>query len=222
MGTSGIFELSSQLSNSLAQMQEKQQEELAVNTGVAATLASTAQIDSVSISSEAYTKSQNMLETNFVDGNTADTTYVDAQLTAFSVKKSLQNSMDDSLKSSLESVVADAAFWYSNPRMRNAKMLKDSIESNEKLFSELRDNIEEQAAAATAPKDANGNPIEQPTAASSPENAAIDTAQAPDASVDSGAAAQAAVAPSQNAATGAASDAAAQAAEAVSSISITV
>ena len=113
MGTSGIFGLSSQLSNSLTQMQETQQEELAVNTDVAATLVSTAQTDSVSISSEAYAKSQNMLETNFVDGNTADTTYVDAQLAAFSVKNSLQNSMNDSLKSSLESIVAEASFWYS-------------------------------------------------------------------------------------------------------------
>jgi hypothetical protein len=222
MGTSGIFGLSSQLSNSLTQMQEKQQEDLAVNTDVAATLVSMAQTDSVSISSEAYAKSQNMLETNFVDGNTADTTYVDAQLAAFSVRSSLQNSMNDSLKSSLESIVAEASFWYSDPRMRNAKQLKDSIESNQKLFSELRDNIEEQAAAATAPKDANGNPIEEPAAASSTENTATDTAQAPDASIDSGAAAQAAGAPSQNAAPATASTATTQAADAVSSISLEV
>jgi hypothetical protein len=215
MDLSGVSGLTAQLSDYLTQLQENQQEQLAVNTDAASTLASTVQSDSVSISSEAYARSQNMLARNFVGANTGDSTYIDAQMTVLSTQQSLQNSMNDALGSTLESVIGQAAFWYGDERMRNAKLMKDTTEAHQDVMAEMTDNIEEQAAEAMAPKDENGEPIEQ-SATSAASGAPVEQAAA---STSTG-----------NAATGATSaqdvsvdlDGVAQAAEALASISIKV
>jgi hypothetical protein len=217
MDISGISGLNIQGSDLLTQRQEQQQEQLASNANLTSMLASTLQTDYVNISSAGYDKSQNMMAGNFVGGATTDSTYVDAQLSALATEKSLKNSMNDAVESSMESTIEEAAFWYGSKQMRNAKMLKDATESNQQVFSDIRDNIDEKAAEAIAPKDENGDPIEQGSTAGS-----TGTAQAPDVSVASDAGAQAADAASAAADGSVPPDGEAQAAAAVPSISIKV
>jgi|GEM_PF-2524282 len=222
MSISGVSGLTTQLSEYLTQLQEKQQEALAVNdvasnTDEASTLLSTVSTDSVTISSLGYAKSQNMLASNFVGGKTTDSTYVDAQMSAFSVQQSVENSMNDSLESNLESVIGDAAFWYGDPRMRNAKMMKDATEAHQEVFAELKGNIEQKAAEAMAPKDENGDPIEDGTTSTAAESVPTDAVQTPDAGVGHDEVAQAAEAVSSASDAGVGRDAAEAAA-----ISITV
>jgi len=188
MSTSGVSGVTLHLSNYSTQLQEKQQENRTAVPAVDSTLMSTLQTDYVNISSEAYDKSQSMMAENFVGGSSTDSTYINAQLSMLSTQRSMKNSMNKSLASTIE----EAAFWYGDPQMRNAKMMKDATESNQQVFSDIKDNIEEKAAAATAPKDENGNPTGEGTTTSSTASASTDTAQASDVTVESAVAAQAA------------------------------
>lgn len=169
MGIGGVSGLTLQLPESLTPLQKNQHEATGSGTDVTSSLLSTLQTDYVNISSEGYDRSQNMLSSNFAGGSSRDSSYVDAQLTALSTQQSLKNSLNDSLDSSFQSTLDEAAFWYADPRMRQAKMMKDATESNAAVFSDMKNDIEEKADAAMAPKDENGNPIEQTGTAAATE-----------------------------------------------------
>ena len=179
MNINGIEGLSAQLTDYLAEML-KEQEELLANSDMAG-LAAIPQADSVDISSQALAQSQNMLSRNFVGGRPEDTSYLDAQKAGAKAVESLQNSVDSSLGTVMDGI-AKAAFWYSDPKMRRAKMLKDAAESHAEVFAGIKNGIEEKAAEAMAPKDANGEPIEQATTTTtaSTSSAPVGTASAPD------------------------------------------
>lgn len=218
MGIAGVSGLTLQFSESLTPLQKNEQSETGSGTDVTSSLLSSLQTDYVNISSEGYDRSQNMLATNFAGGSSMDSTYVDAQLTALSTQQSLKNSLNDSLDSSFQSTLEEAAFWYGDPQMRQAKMMKDATESNDAVFSDLKNDIEEKADAAMAPKDENGNPIEQTGTAATTENSPTTTTPTSDGSGGAASGGQ-----GGDAAGAAVSvDGVAQAAKLVSSISITV
>lgn len=212
MGTSGVSGLTSRLTESLTQMQEKQLEALAVPADAVATSLSGLQTDTVTISEQGYAKSQSLLTNRIAGEKETEKSYLDIKIDTFSSQKSLQNSMNDALGSSLESVIAQAAFWYGDKRMRNAKMMKDATESHQEVFAEIQDTIEEKAAEATAPKDQDGKAIEQAGAASASGSAPAQAVAA--------AAAEAVSAPTSEAAVDV--EGLSRAASAVASISIDV
>ncbi len=179
MGTSGVSGLTSQLTESLTQMQEKRLETLAVPADAVSTSLSGLQADTVTISEQGYAKSQSLLTNRIAVEEETEKSYLDIKIDTFSSQKSLQNSMNDALGSSLESVIAQAAFWYGDKRMRNAKMMKDATESHQEVFAEIQDTIEEKAAEATAPKDQDGKAIEQAGAASASDSAPAQAVAAP-------------------------------------------
>lgn len=184
--------LTSNLTEYLTELQKQQQEALTPEAVATTPPAAAAQADAVSISSQGQVRSQNLLSGNFVGGSTSDATYVNAVKSSFAARQSVQNSMDDALATSLESVIGQAAFWYGDQKMRNAKMLKDSTESHEELLTDIKDAIEEKAEEAAAPKDAEGKPIEQDSASAAVDSSAAGvTPQAPEAADAANAAAPA-------------------------------
>jgi hypothetical protein len=212
MGASGVSGLTSHLTEYLKQMQGKQLETLADPADAVADNLPGLQADAVTISEQGYAKNQNLLANQGAQAEEKEKSYLDKKIDSFSSQQTLRNSMDSALGSSLESAVAQAAFWYGDKRMRNAKMMKDASESHQEVFAEIKDTIDEKAAEATVPKDKEGKPIEQAGTTSVPESAPAQTVAAP--------VAQAVPAPTSEVAVGL--ERVSQAAPAVASISIKV
>jgi hypothetical protein len=184
MSTSGISSLTAQLGDFLTERQEEQQGQLATAADMTTALPSTLQTDTVSISSAAYAKSQgsnsNMMSRNFVGGYERDTSYLDAKAAGAAAVQNLEASMQSSMTSLMEFMGSDA-MWYGSERMKNAKVMKDTTESHKEVFDNIKGNIEEKAAEALAPKDENGEVIEQIPAASTGTANAAAAAVAPQA-----------------------------------------
>ena len=127
---------------------KKGQEELFTNNNVAE-FTGTLQVDSVSISSQGLAKCQ----------------------------MSAQNSAKSGSGSLLDDIAKEAA-WYADPIMRQAKMMKDSTESNAAVLADIKSSIEEQADEAMASSDENVEIIEQTatTATDSTSSASADMA----------------------------------------------
>lgn len=178
----GIAGLTLQLTDLLAEMR-KEQEELLTNPDITELMAATLQADSVNISNRALVRSQNIMSGNFAGGSPEDNQYIDAWLTGAETQVSLQNSMNKTLGSVLDAI-AETAFWHGDPKMRQAKMMKDSIESNATVFSDIKSNVEKQADEAMARKDENGDPIEQPATTTASFTNDISTDVVPDVAID--------------------------------------
>jgi len=133
MSISGISGLTTQVTGHLAEM-KKGQEELFTNPNVSE-FTGTLQVDSVSISSQALIKSQNMVSRGSAEGG---------------------NLLD------ILGIAKEAA-WYADPIMRQAKTMKDSTESNAAVLADIKSSIEEQADEAMASSDENVEVIEQAT-----------------------------------------------------------
>lgn len=92
--------------------------------------------------------SNNIMSQNFFSANREESKYLSAVKDALAVEQQMSMSCSEVIVASVSNVIAEAAFWTADPRMRNAKQLKDSIESNEKNFKEVRDAIEQGATEA--------------------------------------------------------------------------
>ena len=183
MNINAIVGLPIQVTDYLVEM-IKEQEELLTNPDMAG-LTAIPQADSVNISSQGLVQCQNMMARNFIGGCPKDTTYLDAQMVGANAVKSLQNSMNSNLGTVMDSI-GEAAFWYGDPKMRRAKLMKDATESHAEVFTGIKSGIEEKAAEAMAPKDENGEPIEQSFTppATSTASAPANTAPAPDIDIE--------------------------------------
>ena len=181
MDINDIIGVPVQLTDFLAEL-AKEQEELLTNPDMAE-LTPILQADSVNISSQAFAQSQNMLSRNSIGGRPGGSTYLDAQKAGANAVKSLQNSMNSALGTVMNGL-SEAAFWYGDPRMRRAKMMKDATESNAGVFAGIKSSIEGKAAEAMAPKDENGEPIAQVTATGTTFTSSAPASAAPAPDID--------------------------------------
>jgi hypothetical protein len=179
MSINGISGLPPQTIEYLAEM-KKEQEQLLANSDMAGLVAMLPE-DSVDISRQALTRNQNMVSGNFSGGRVRDTKYLDARAAGAEAAEALQNATDSGVGMLMDGF-AEAAFWYGDPKMRQAKMMKDATESNEGVFAGIKSSIEEKAAEAMAPRDENGEPIGRATATTTASvgSAPAGTTPAPD------------------------------------------
>ena len=154
MSVSGIAGLTMQVTDHLAEM-ENGQEKLLADHNVAE-FTGILQVDAVSISSQALAKNQNMASREPAGGG------------------------------NLLAVLglADVAYWYGDSIMRQAKMMKDSTESNAAVLADIKSSIEEQADEAMASDDENVEVIEQTTATTTDSTSSAPADMAPEDAAD--------------------------------------
>lgn len=88
----------------------------------------------------------NVMSSNYTSAENGPSPYVAALLNNFGIEKEMKaKSQKDVINNVVPDKVKEAAFWYGDSRMRQAKMLKDAIESNAEVFDEIKENIEENA-----------------------------------------------------------------------------
>jgi hypothetical protein len=176
MITSILQSAGGSLQELLRSMQKGQEETLEAAT--AGTLAAQT-LQAVSTpSASANALSSNLMSRNFASAEREESKYLSALKASFDIEQQMTMSRNEVIVASVASAIADAAFWYGDERMRRAKTLKDSVESNEENLKEIRDNIEEKAAEAVA--NAAGQPtVSEGTQAQQGESGQAGTDQAP-------------------------------------------
>ena len=157
----------------------------------------------------------NVLSGNFVHTGKNESQYLSATKNALAIERRMDaSSMLDVLASILPESVTDAAFWYGDDAMAQAKALKDSTESNAQNLQDVRQDIDRRAEeaqsqnaqgesgqAASSNGDA-GQAVSQGDAAG--QGAAVPQAAGGDAAATPASGEEAAAAPSSGAAAGAA------------------
>lgn len=104
-------------------------------------LAATAPQNSAQPSSAA-----NLMSNNYTSTESGQSPYVAALLNSFAIDKEMNaKSQKDVIDNVVPDKVKEAAFWYGDRRMHQAKMLKDAIESNAENLDSIKDNIEQKA-----------------------------------------------------------------------------
>ncbi len=111
------------------------------------------------------TTASNMLSGNFVHTGKNESQYLAATKNAHAIDRQMDaSSMLDVLASILPESVTDAAFWYGDDKMAQAKALKDSTESNAQNLQDTREDIDRkaeeaqsQAAQGESGQEASGN-----------------------------------------------------------------
>ena len=87
-----------------------------------------------------------LMSNNYTSTESGQSPYVAALLNSFAIDKEMNaKSQKDVIDNVVPDKVKEAAFWYGDRRMRQAKMLKDSIESNAENLDSIKDNIEKKA-----------------------------------------------------------------------------
>lgn len=124
----------------------KGQEEL-TGEGAAESLAVSAQQGSV------HTSSSNLMARNFASIDREESKYTAALKGAFAAEEQMTMSRNQVIVASVANAIADAAFWYGDERMRRAKTIKDTVESNEENLKKIRQDIEQKAMEAVANAD---------------------------------------------------------------------
>lgn len=91
----------------------------------------------------------NVLSGNFVHTGKNESQYISATKNAHAIDRQMDaSSMLDVLASILPESVTDAAFWYGDDKMAQAKALKDSTESNAQNLQDVREDIDRKAEEA--------------------------------------------------------------------------
>lgn len=91
----------------------------------------------------------NILSGNFVHTGKNESQYISATKNAHAIDRQMDaSSMLNVLASILPESVTDAAFWYGDGRMAQAKALKDSTESNAQNLQGVREDIDRKAEEA--------------------------------------------------------------------------
>ncbi len=97
-------------------------------------------------SSAQSSSAANLMSNNYTSTESGQSPYVAALLNSFAIDKEMNaKSQKDVIDNVVPDKVKEAAFWYGDRRMRQAKMLKDSIESNAENLDNIKDNIEKKA-----------------------------------------------------------------------------
>ncbi|WP_461210960.1 hypothetical protein [Desulfocurvus sp. DL9XJH121] len=163
------------------------------NLGLASDISSLASAASASVStaSAATTSasstsgSSNLLAGNFVNAASETSKYIEARLGAFQIQNSIENAQASSASSLLDA--AGGLFFLKDDgggggdrkyvegvlhklkvdRLAKNQKNKEAIEHSEPVLEESRDQIEDAAQEATAPTDANGEPLPGTTDGSS-------------------------------------------------------
>ncbi|WP_428560654.1 MAG: hypothetical protein ACP59X_17070 [Solidesulfovibrio sp. DCME] len=95
------------------------------------------------------TPASNVLSGNFVHTGHNESQYIAATKNALAIDRQMDaSSMLDVLASILPESVTDAAFWYGDDQMAQAKALKDSTQSNAQNLQDMREDIDRKAAEA--------------------------------------------------------------------------
>ncbi len=147
-----------------------EQQEVLVSTAL------TESIDTLTVSRKAKSlASSAVMSHNFADGHTSESTDIDAHLAGLQAAKQLQNQADNRVMGLLNSLggiqgpslygevgskggIPEARIQLAMKRIKDA----DAYDASERNLEERKESIEARAAEATAPKDENGEPIENP------------------------------------------------------------
>lgn len=125
-------------------------------------------------SSSTSSASQNMLARNFAGGVSNESEYLNATLASFKIENGLKNSADQAGFTLIDQAKAMAVLRNSKgskytegllatkdvERLVNNEKNRETIKEAELHLDKAREDIEEAAEEATAPKDENGQPIE--------------------------------------------------------------
>jgi hypothetical protein len=91
----------------------------------------------------------NVLSGNFVHAGKNESQYLAATKNAYAMNRQVDaSSMLNVLASILPESMTDAAFWYGDDKMAQAKALKDSTESNAQNLQDVREDIDRKAEEA--------------------------------------------------------------------------
>lgn len=100
------------------------------------------------------TTASNVLSGNFVHTGKNESQYLAATKNALAIDRQMDaGNMLNVLASILPESVTDAAFWYGDDRMAQAKELKDSTESNAQNLQDVREDIDRKAEEAQSQND---------------------------------------------------------------------
>ena len=120
---------------------------VAATTGIS-TQSSTDGLSNTLLASNKSTAS-NVLSGNFVHTGKNESQYLAATKNAHAIDRQMDaSSMLNVLASILPESVTDAAFWYGDDKMAQAKALKDSTESNAQNLQDVREDIDRKAEEA--------------------------------------------------------------------------
>ena len=104
-----------------------------------------------------------MLNNNMFDLEAEESKYLEAQKTSFTQLREAKNSSVAAIFAAVD------MYGGATGTIRELKKTQTQLESTEKNLEEIKESIETQAAEATAPKDADGNPIQTLTGEGQPD-----------------------------------------------------
>ena len=128
--------------------------------------------DVVSLSAEAKSERNNLMAGNFA-GAHEQSSYVKAKISGMQNAEQLKNSFNGSIVSLMPDEMQVAAAKNGDRRSQQIQKTQDGMASGESAMRDIQANINRQGAEAAAPKDENGEVIEEAvtTAAPSPQAA---------------------------------------------------
>jgi len=116
---------------------------------VAATSENSSQSSTSALLASNKSTASNVLSGNFVHTGKNESQYLAATKNALAIDRQMDASnMLNVLASILPESVTDAAFWYGDDKMAQAKALKDSTESNAQNLQDVRQDIDRKAEEA--------------------------------------------------------------------------